>query len=952
MPGIVAGLAIALSGGIGPATLAATVAASAIVGLVSSFALYAVSNILFKPKAPSFDQQGRKITFREATQPRRVIYGETRVGGTIVFMETTDRNSLLHLVIALAGHEVEQIGDVYFDEEVVPLNGAGEATGKYGGLVRVKKHLGTWDQPADADLIAATDKWTDNHRLRGIAYAYVRLRFNQDKFPTGVPNISFLVKGKKVWDPRDGNQSAGDYFSWTWSNNAALCAADYLRGCPVPDANGGMARLYGIGALDAEISEAHTIAAANACDETVDRITGGSEKRYTCNGVISTDIKPSEAMRALLTAMGGKAVVTGGLWRLYAATAQVATVTLTEDDLRGPYRVSAKVPARDRFNAVKGVFVSPENRYEAADFPAVTNAIYEEQDGGRRKYRDISLPFTDSSSMAQRLAKIELEKVRQEQTVELKCKLTAFRCLAGGVVLLTLPRVGYNAKLFDVVSWKMVPYEVEGVPAMGIDLVLRETAPEVYDWNSGEETIVDPAPDTDLPNPFDPDPPTELVLDSGSDQLLLGTDGSVISRILATWTASPDGMVAEYEVQFKRSAETEWTGGAVAVAGSARAYIAPVEDGVDYDVRVRSRNALGVRSDWITVSGHTVAGKTQAPPEPSSFTVVRTADGTRRASWTLDNPPADVRSGGGFHIRWKAGSTSDWDAMEPLHTGKLLSSPYDFNELAAGTYTFAIKTVDSSENESEIAVFRTVTIGDPRLRSILFQQLEHALGWPGTKTDCFVDEGILKAVSDGDWDDLASTWDALADTWDSLLPGVTPISYETGVIDLSADVSFTPLVSVISSATATVTMKTGTDADGTVTGSYATPAFADGVRYVQFRIEVGGSNPSISALIILLDGEGKTDEFEDVDTSSESAVWFERVGTGHFRVGSKSGQIATVTQATVVLQNVGPGWTASLISKAVTVNSQPGAEWKLYDGTGTLADAVVDLTLKGPKISA
>lgn len=951
MPPAVAAVASAL-GAIGLSKAAALFVAQLVIGLVSSFALNAISSVLFKPPSPSFEQRGRKITFREAAQARPIIYGQTRVGGTIVFVETTSNNSLLHLVIALAGHEVEEIGDVYFGEELVPLDGNGNATGKYSGHVTVKKHLGAYDQTADTDLMSATDKWTDDHRLRGIAYIYVRLKSNPDKFPTGVPNISCVVKGKKVYDYTDEEQDPDDYSTWKWSNNAALCCADYLRGAPTLDENGAITRLYGIGASDDEISADHVVTAANVCDEDVSKTTGGSEKRYTCNGVVPTDAKPDEVMRALLTSMGGKLVNTGGVWRLYAAAAQSATVTLTEDDLRAGYRVAAKVPRRELFNAVKGLYISPSNHYEEADFPPVVNSTYQAEDGGERIYRDIKLPFTDSASMCQRLAKIELEKGRQQQTVELRCKLTAFRCIAGGVVQLTLSRMGWTNKLFDVVDWRLVPYDVDGVTALGVDLVLRETAPEVYDWSSSEETPVDVAPDTDLPDPFNPDAPTDLMLESGSDQLLLGTDGSVISRILATWTASVDAMVNEYEVQFKKSEDSDWTSAPTVVAGSTSAYIAPVEDSVDYDVRVRSRNALGVRSDWATVSGHTVTGKTEAPPKPDSFTVVRTADGTRRASWTLNNPPADVRSGGGFEIRWKAGSTSDWDEMEPLHTGKLISSPYEFNELAAGTYTFAIKTVDSTDNESEDAVFRTVTIGDPRLRSVLFQQLEHALGWPGTKTDCFVDEGILKAVSDGDWDDLADTWDELADSWDTLLPGKTPISYETNVIDLNADVSFTPLVSVISSATATVTMKTGTDADGTVTGSYATPAFADGVRYVQFKIEVGGTDPTISEAVILLDGEGKTDSFEDVNTATESASWFERTAAGHFKVGSKSAQIASISQATIVLQNVGPGWSVSLISKSETVNGQPAAEWKVYDANGDLADAVVDLTLTGPKISA
>ena len=40
-----------------------------------------------------------------------------------------------------------------------------------------KTHNGSSDQTADSDLVSESDnKWTTEHRLRGIAYMYVRLR--------------------------------------------------------------------------------------------------------------------------------------------------------------------------------------------------------------------------------------------------------------------------------------------------------------------------------------------------------------------------------------------------------------------------------------------------------------------------------------------------------------------------------------------------------------------------------------------------------------------------------------------------------------------------------------------------------------------------------------------------------------------------------------------------------
>jgi hypothetical protein len=49
------------------------------------------------------------------------------------------------------------------------------------------------------------------------------------------------------------------------------------------------------------------------------------------------------------------------------------------------------------------------------------------------------------------------------------------------------------------------------------------------------------------------------------------------------------------------------------------------------------------------------------------------------------------------------------------------------------------------------------------------------------------------------------------------------------------------------------------------------------------------------------------------------------------------------------LQNVGAGWSWELISKTQIVNSEPAAEFKVYNSSGTLANATIDVELRGPQ---
>jgi hypothetical protein len=952
----------------------AAIAINAAIAAVGSLVLGGLSKALQKkPKAESggggassFEVRDRTVTVRQPVAPWRVVYGRARVGGVYTFLSTSagpdgKANGYLHLYVTLTGHEVDAIETIYFDDYALTLEASGNgfiasSGDRYysanGSTVYIEKFLGTADQTASAYLSSLGIGWTSDHRQRGRAGIYVRLLYDPDIYPNGIPNISTIIRGKKVFDPRASGQSADDSTTWTWSQNNALIVADYLT-----DTSFGRSVDYAT-----EISEADLIAAANICDEQVELNNGSSpaeyEDRYTCNGSFTTDQDPKTIIEDLALSMYGNAIEIGGKWYISAGAYVTPTIELDEDDLRGGIRTRNLIPARENFNAIKGTFVSPDTLYQPDDFPAITSATYEEQDGGERKFKDVTLPWTTSASMAQRIAKIDLLKARQPLTTVWPCKLTAWRLKPGDTVMLTNTSYGWTRKVFDIIAADLVEDD-QGY--LGVDLTMRETDSSVYDWSTSEEQEYDPAPNSDLPDPFTVGAPSNLAAQSGTDQLLVLGEGSIISRILFSWDEVPNAFVREYEVEIKKSSDSSWTPYAV-VRRTTQLYVSPVEDGESYDLRVRAVSEVGVRGAWATFTSHTVIGKTEAPPAPDTFTVERTADGTRRYQWTLTDEPADVRSGGGYRIRYLLGATSDWDAMTALHTGLLKSSPYESNELAAGTYTLAIKTVDSSGNESATAVFVSATLGDPRLRNVLLARSEHTLGWPGTVQSGYVDsDGVLRKSAStgspqGDWASLSGrTWDSLSGrTWATITERNATLVYLTPILDLEANVSFTPLLSFVGGGTVVTEIATGSNGQSPTVDGFTTLTTGQTVtnkRYVRFRIT---ATADVDQLTILLDGDTQTDEFPDVNTATETAVWFESIAPGHFRVGTKSGNMAAITMAQITaIQNAGGRVSWELISKSATVGGSPGtiaAEFKTYNAAGTLTDYVVDVELRGPKI--
>jgi transposase len=185
------------------------------------------------------------------------------------------------------------------------------------------------------------------------------------------------------------------------------------------------------------------IEAANICDERVSLAGGGTggsidtEPRYSCNGVVSLSETPKTIIEAMLTAMAGRCIWQAGTWRIMAGGYRIPSLTLGPDHIReGGLQLTTRMSRAANFNAVRGQFVSPENDWQPDDFPAYSSEVYRLEDGGETVWRDLSLPFTISASMAQRLARIELERARRQMRLRLDGKLSAWAAGVGETVRL------------------------------------------------------------------------------------------------------------------------------------------------------------------------------------------------------------------------------------------------------------------------------------------------------------------------------------------------------------------------------------------------------------------------------------------------------------------------------------------------------------------------------------
>lgn len=848
-----------------------------------------------------------------------VIYGTRgRVGcHRVTKFASGTNNEYLHLVCVICEGEIEAIDNVY-------IGGTISTDEKFTDLVTITKYLGTTSQTADPDLVADIDEYESTDRLQGIVYVSLKLKFNKEAF-SGFPVITFDVRGKKVYDPRTDTT----YFN---ANNA-LCLRDYLTDT-----------MYGKGMDAAKLNSTYIEAAADYYDTAVQKYTGTGDTMalLECNVRLDTSRTILDNIRILIGSCRAGLPRINGLYCLIVEKDYPSSFSFDESNIIGGWSFDGTSRTTKR-NEIEVSYVNSDLDWKS-DTLLVQSAPYLAEDGGYILSEQISADYIVDPYRAEDLANLTMKRSRQRIAGSFVASHEAISVVPGSVVDISHTTPGWSAKKFRITSSTILANGLVSVSWVEHD-------PTVYDRDVPLEYV--PPPDTTLPDPANVLPPTDIVVDSGDDHLLIGGDGTIISRIYATWTG-PVGYpyTVGYDVEYQKEGG-DWIPAPFVSATSGEViHIGPVDDGVNYSVRIRTVGHDNMRSSWLTSAAHPVVGKTAPPPDVATFLVQRQSDGTRQFSWTMTSTPADLD---GYIIRYRLGTGYVWDDMYTLHEGLLNASPFETNALAAGTYTVGIKAIDTSGNESANAKIIQSVLGDPRIGGSIYDyQVKHN-GWEGTKTDCFVDssDGELWAVGTDTWADLPPTWAGWT-VWE--MNPATSFSYvhpsASTSIDLGAILDFTPLIFI--DGVGTITIEEQHSDDDSLFSSWAVVGTATiTARYIRFRISVSEStyHGRLFDMAINLAANPVEEAINDLDISTLAACTPSpgcatsgfRIAVGDIRVPiTKS--FTVITQVQVALQNVGGGWSWEIVDKDTAV----GPRIRIYNATPALADPpALDILVKG-----
>jgi hypothetical protein len=767
----------AISAGVaGAAWLGGSMIANFLISVALGYALNALT-----PK-PELSAAGAGYASVNALSPAAAtgnIYGSTRVGGITFYQETTNNNKFLHKLVAVAGHEVNAIGDIYLNDELVTLDGSGNvtspsnyityskdrtnagsfvvgktykiantggggdepnptdfvaigaannnvdtvftATGAGSGngsaylrtsRIRLIKHLGTADQAADADLVSESLLWTSNHRARGIAYIYARFEYDADAFPNGVPVITAVVQGKKVYDPRTDTTA--------YSDNAALCLRDYLISSGV--------------AFTSEIDDTLFSTAANICDETVALDAGGTQLRYTTNGTFTSDAAPKDAISNLLTSMGGMIWYSQGKWGCKAAAYTSTVLSLDEDDLRSGLQIQTRNSRRDGFNKITGIFRGPESNYFETNYPTLAPAAFLSVDNGQESELELALPYVDTSAMAQRIAKIALYRNREQLKISGSFGMRAYQLSIGDLVQITNTRLGFADKVFEVVDWR---FGLNSEMALEVFMTLQELSSGVFQWNADESLFE--SNNTTLLSPYLV--PAVAVALTQEYRIV----NEKITNVLVVNVSSPNAeRVDNVEVVYKKDTDEDYS--VLGVGDLGRFEILEIDTPlagsltqIRYEVRARATNALGVKGEFaseIIIVEADITG----PDAPQNFAKQLSA-GSIFFSWTASTA-LDLS----YYKIWHSSSTSAvWADGSVLEVIEKVARPATTVSYPALSGTFFIEPYDKSGNAGEVSSVVVLPADLPQL-GIAVEDVENPT-FAGTNTNTTVVSSELQLSS-------------------------------------------------------------------------------------------------------------------------------------------------------------------------------------------------------------
>ena len=243
--------------------------------------------------------------------------------------------------------------------------------------------------------------------------------------------------------------------------------------------------------------------------------------------------------------------------------------------------------------------------------------------------------------------------------------------------------------------------------------------------------------------------PVITAIRSDESVLTYSSSGGSQPRIYLQWQFTDDSTTVQ--VRYRQTGTEVWSYVSALQSRATECYIASVKEGWDivegvkvrngitYDVQVRAVNPIGWASDWASISGHAVVGRTNPPPAPDIVSL----DGYV-LTIHINNRPLDVS---GFEVFVAMDDTDSFGMSLKVTSPYSSDGKFDLTPWAGHARRYYVRTIDEVGLTSDL-VSGLIDFGDIKPENILIQYSKKSENWNGTITNGNIGEKNRLYASD------------------------------------------------------------------------------------------------------------------------------------------------------------------------------------------------------------
>lgn len=830
MPQAIAAGIIAAVGATGAVATAITVATYAI-SVLGSLALSNAQKRKSERAARSQYESSvvdRMINVQSAVSPRDLVLGRTRKGGAAFFQTSiAPHNAVFVSVLALAGHEIDGVEQVYFNETPVDLDEGGNVTTAPWGQINLRtfRETGpylTWTldhTPKEGTLSVlqgatfGSPEWFYPSGANSVPYTLIG---NVLTITEPVPDVSYTVayqweeflSSARVYMHLGSPDQAADarmqlLLPGTWTDGHRARGVAYIecefvyndtafptglpnvtariRGAKCYDPRTGLTQFtenpaimqrhvlmhpqFGKRKSITAAEDARIVAAANSCDIGISYTGADWVPMYRAAIVVPFGAAARDVLDDLAQSMGGEWAYAAGEFYCRAGVYQAPVLSLTDADLAVVQRTN------DGSTSQSPIGISP-HRPRAEKINTVAARIWDQA----AAYLETPLaPFKSGALIAADGAELSQE--------------------------VTMPAVFYGGQAFHICGIMLrdgrdpltvtLPFKMRAYPLElfdGVTLTLSR-----YGWTNKEFRI--------LNRTFMPDGYVMLTLKETTSAIFqFGApflpDGLAPNTGLPKpWEIDPPVITSISSGEGELIVQTDGT-----IVNVVRVAWEPVQEASILEGgTVEVQYQVLPDGDWISVVVPGTATEARIPGLDDLAVILiraRTRSVLAKSAWGPQvlhqvigktEPPPNIEnlsvSGSvlswsmprrvpdlaGFVFRFHYGNNLDWNSAVALHTGVLTESPYDLVTRPGGLVTIMGKAIDTSGNMSLGSANIIMNLGDPPIANIVEEFNFRLMGWPTAllylaEDDYLLTDGYGNYLTDEDGNYLTTGFGPIVQT--------------------------------------------------------------------------------------------------------------------------------------------------------------------------------------------